>query len=219
MKKDNKVVKKVFKKFKKDFKLLQVVAEKEAQFFTTNTTTVSPPAVELLDPVVSVTFDRAVLLQNKAIVQGAINKNIIYKGPGGQVLHQPESISFSKEVELPGLNPHFTIGKFNRLTLNNDVVEIGPDNHGNQGGIDVQIFVTRLVVKEFLLDNNNNNKKGNSSYVNLETAPPSNGSTIEQKIVLDFIVKVSKFTQVDMEVPAPSPVFECRNVVKCKNNW
>lgn len=183
------------KSFKTNLKLLEVAAEGTVQFFATRNIVLNAPALELLNPVLSVTFDRAIILKDKVIVQGTITKNLIFKVATGAVLHQTELIPVSQEINLPGVNPNFVIGKFNRLVLNNNVVNIGPDNQGTQDGIDVQIFVTRLQSFEFLITD----------------------TTVDQKIILDFIIKVSKFVQKDVLLPGPPPIFECRNVIQCSN--
>lgn len=185
------------KTIRKTLKLLELTAEKPVQVFETNeVNNISPAVVELLDPVLSVQFDRVVLFQNKAIIQGTIFKNLIYKAVGGQLQYLNEEITFTKEVELPGASPNFTTGKFNRMVINtNNVIEIGADNHGVQNGIDIQLYVTQLTAAQFII----------------------NTTTVEEKIVLDFIIKVSKYTQQDVSLLAPGPVFECRNIINCNN--
>jgi len=187
-----------FSSFKRTLKLLDVVAEEEVQYFRENHVTIGEEVIELLDPIVSVTFDRVILLQDKALVQGTINKNIIYKDGTGDVEYFEEApIEFGIDVNLPGLTPGFTIGKFNRAVISNNAIDIGPDNQGTNGGIDVQIYLTRLFTFQRIVD--------------------VNTGAVDQKIVLDFIIKVSKYTQEDVEFPAPQPVFECRNVKSCNN--
>ncbi|AZO95571.1 DUF3794 domain-containing protein [Halocella sp. SP3-1] len=185
----------IMKKIRKTLKLLELTAEEPVHVFETTVTEVSPAVVELLDPVLSVEFDRVVLFQNRAIVQGTIFKNLIYKAVGGQLQYVNEEIPFSKEVELPGVSPNFTTGRFNKMILTNNVIEIGPGNRGAQTGIDIQLYVTQLTAAQIILDT----------------------TTVEQKIILDFIIKVSEYTQQDVDLPAPGPVFECRNIIKCNN--
>ncbi len=187
-----------FSTFKKTLKLLDVVAEEEAQFFKENPVDIGDVVVELLDPIVSVTFDRVILLQDKAIVQGTINKNVIYKDANNDIVFFEEApIEFGIDVNLPGLTPGFTQGKFNRAVITNNVINIGPDNQGTNGGIDIQIYLTRLFTFQRIID--------------------ATSGTIDQKIVLDFIIKVSKYIQQDIEFPAPQAVFECRNVKPCND--
>lgn len=179
--------------FKRTIKLLDVVAENEEQYFTENLVTINEAVVQLLDPIASATFDRVILLRDKAIVQGIINKNIIYKNANNDIVYFEETpISFGLDVKLPGLTPSVTKGVFNRVITNNNLITIGPDNQGTNGGIDVQIFITQLFTSERLI---------NAAI-----------GSIDQKIVLDFIIKVSKYIQQDLYIPAPNPVFEKRNI-------
>lgn len=173
------------------FKLLRVAAEGTGQFVTVNTVTLDSAAMELLDPILSVVIDTAVLARDKAILQGTITKNILYKATTGAVLHQSETIPFFKEVVLPGLNPNVTIGRANRLVPNNNIIQIGPDNRGTNAGIDVQIFITRLEAFQILV----------------------NSTTVDEKIILDCFVKVSKFVQQELVLPTTPRVFECRSNV------
>ena len=185
-----------FSSFKRTLKLLDVVAEEEAQYFRENPVDIGEEIVELLDPIVSVTFDRVILLQDKALVQGTINKNVIYKDCGDDIEYfEEDPIQFGIDVKLSGLTPGFTHGKFNRAVITNNVINIGPDNQGTNGGIDIQIYLTRLFTFQRIID--------------------ATSGTIDQKIVLDFIIKVSKYIQQDIEFPAPQAVFECRNVKPC----
>lgn len=204
-----KPVRKVFKTFKRQLKLLDVVAEAQVQHFIENTAIIEniAPAVqqvgtvvELLDPVVSVTFERAVLLKDKVLIQGFVSKNIIYKNNENDVVYFDEGpIFFGIDVDLPGLTPGFTTGRFNRSVLTSNVIEIGPDNQGTNGGINVQIYPTSVFTFQRL--------------ISVNTGIPG----VDQKIVLDFIIKVSKYIQQDVEFPAPQPVFECRNVKSCND--
>ncbi|MFW5971986.1 MAG: DUF3794 domain-containing protein [Bacillota bacterium] len=186
--------------YKKTLKLLDVVAEKNVQYFTERLVTINNENIsELLDPVTSVTFDQVVILKDKAIVQGTINKNIIYKDGGSDVEYfEEDPISFAIDVELPGLTPGIKIGKFNRLVIANNEIEIGSDNQGTNGGIDVQIYLTGLQVFQQIINNVTN-------------------TDISQKIVLDLIIKISKYTQQEIEFPAPQPVFECKNIRICNS--
>jgi len=187
-----------FSSFKRTLKLLDVVAEEEAQLFKENPVDIGEEIVELLDPIVSVTFDRVILLQDKAIVQGTINKNVIYKDDNDDIVYfEEDPIEFGVDVKLPGLTPSFTHGKFNRAVITNNVINIGSDNQGTNGGIDIQIYLTRLFTFQRIID--------------------ATSGTIDQKIVLDFIIKVSKYIQQDIEFPAPQAVFECRNVKPCND--
>lgn len=205
-----KPVRKVFRTFKKQFKLLDVVAEAEVQHFIENLVPIEilpnlqqiAGIVELLDPVVSVTFDRVILLQNKALVQGTVAKNIIYKNTENDVVYLEEDpILFGIDVDLPGLTPVFTTGKFNRAVLTSNVVEIGPDNQGTNGGINVQIYPTNIF-----------------TFQRLATIAFNGSATIiDQKIVLEFIIKVSKYIQQELEIPEPQPVFECRSIKICSD--
>jgi hypothetical protein len=185
----------LLKTYKKTIKLLEVSAEKAAQYFTAQLVNLNNPALALLEPLLSVSFDRVILFRDKAVVQGNIHKNIIYKDTEGFVRHQPENIPFSKEIDIPGFSPIVTLGKGNRVMLSNNVVNINLNNgvstnQGYQNGIDVQIFVSNLLAEQILLS----------------------PQLIDQKIILDFIVKISKVTQEDMEFAKPSPVFEFRNI-------
>jgi len=182
--------------FKKRLKLLDVIADKQVQVFKVNTNqSLGTTAEALLDPVLSVTFDRVVLFDDKVVVQGIINKNIIIKElNSGKILHLSVPVEFSKAVDLPGLNTTVTIGRGNRAVIVNNVVEIGPDNDGSNAGFDVQIYVERLVSKEILINNN---------------------TAVDEKIILDFILKISKFKQIDLKIPAPARIFEFTNVIDC----
>jgi hypothetical protein len=182
--------------FKKRLKLLDVIADKQVQVFKVNTNEpLGTTAEALLDPVLSVTFDRVVLFDDKVVVQGIINKNIIIKElNSGKILHLSVPVEFSKAVDLPGLNTTVTIGRGNRAVIVNNVVEIGPDNDGSNAGFDVQIYVERLVSKEILINNN---------------------TAVDEKIILDFILKISKFKQIDLKIPAPARIFEFTNVIDC----
>lgn len=82
-----------------------IVATARVQVFETNREILNTPASELLEPIVNVSFDRVVPLRNKILVIGTITKNILYKDTGNTVRHQPVTIPFSKEVEIPGFNP------------------------------------------------------------------------------------------------------------------
>lgn len=231
--------------FKKTFKLLDVVAEEQAQVFKDEITDLTPfiydktndkPAkkakkpemyeyekpgrngkgnketdkgkngkkgkndlnnqitiIEVLRPTITANFDRVVLFKDKAIVQGSISKNVILKFNDGSMSQTTITTNFSKAVELPGLTTTVTIGKFNRAAITNNVIEIGNDNTGSTAGIDVQIYVKNLTSQEILLDS----------------------FTLDEKIVLDFIIKISKFKQQDIEIPAPAKTFEFKNAVDC----
>lgn len=209
MKTKTKPVRKVFKTFKKQFKLLDVVAEAEVQHFIENLVPIEiiGPAeqqiigvAELLEPVVSISFDRVVLLQDKALIQGTVSKNIIYKNTDNDVVYFDEDpIPFGIDVDLPGLTPGFTTGRFNRAVITSNVIDIGPDNQGTNGGINIQIYPTKIFTFQRLTTSN--------------TSVP----VVDQKIIIEFIIKVSKYIQQDLEVPAPQPVFECRNIKMCSD--
>ena len=190
----------VIKSFNRTLKLLDVITEKEVQHFIENPVTIDDDALELLDPIVSVNFERVIILQGKALVQGTINKNIIYKdATADDVEHFEEGpINFGIDIDLPGLTPTFTTGKFNRAVLNNNVITL-ENNQGTNGGFDVQIYLTNLFTFQRII----------------ETRTSLQETDIDQKIVLDFIIKVSKYIQQDIEFPAPQAVFECRNVKPC----
>lgn len=190
----------VFKSFKKTVKLLDVAAENEVQHFIENPLTIDDTVIELLDPIVSVTFNRVVLLQDKAIVQGEILKNLIYKDDNNDIVYFEEGpILFGIDVNLPGLTPGFTIGKFNRLIRTNNFIDIGPDNQGTNGGIDIQIYLTNFFTFQQIIE-------------------VVNGTTnIDQKIVIEFIIKVSKYTQQELDLPESQAIFECRNVQICND--
>lgn len=112
-----------------------VVATPNVQVFFEHTETIEPPALELLPPVVSVTFDRVVPLRGKIIIQGTVHKNILYKAEGGLVRHTAVTIPFAKEVEIPGFNPGSLInGRF--------------FNTGN----DFRFFIDQIFVDQTLLD-------------------------------------------------------------------
>lgn len=177
--------------FKKTFKMFNVEAEEQVQVFLERTEMLNYNAVELLDPVLSVTFDRVILLKDKAIVQGNIYKNIIYKDENFFVRHEIVTIPVTATVEIPGFNPTVTVGRANRAVVTNNVVDIGPDNQGDTNGFDIQIFVKQLTAFQRLI----------------------NANEVEEKIILDFILKISKFDQIDLEIPAPPRVFEFRNVI------
>lgn len=181
-------------KFNRTFKMLDVAAEKQVQVVEEAITPVPMPGVqELLDPIVTVVFERVILLNNKVIVQGEFNVNKIYKAIGGEVRHLSETIPFSKPVDLPGFSPTVTIGPGHRVIARNTVLNIVSGNQATANGIDVQLYIKTLTPVQILLD----------------------PMEIEQKIVMDFLVKISKFDQVTMELPAPARVFEFRNVVDC----
>ncbi|MFW6022958.1 MAG: hypothetical protein ACOCZ5_02685 [bacterium] len=190
---------------KKNLKVLDVVAEKEEQVFIYNFFDLNPcgdiisipektKVEDVYDAVISVNFDNVIILNDKAIVQGVIHKNIIFKLDNGELYHDSVDIVFAEESKLPGLKPTTTVGKFNRAVMTNNIIEIGPDNQGTTAGFDVQIYLTQLTSEEILLDCN---KK------------------LDQKIVLDYILKISKFEQVNMEFPEPNTIYEFKNLKSC----
>lgn len=137
-----------------------------------------PGADELLEPVLSVTFDRQIFLPGKVIIQGTIRKNIIYKERSTRnVAHFPTTIPFMVAKEVPGLLGGIVVGQ-----------RFIPDV-----GIEGEKFVTNLQAFQFLADSR----------------------TVEQKVVLDFILKVSELKQLDVCTVRPAPVFDCRAEVPC----
>ncbi len=115
-----------------------VVAELTHQVFIENTTpALTPPASELLEPVVNVSFDRVVPLRNKIIVQGTIFKNIIYKDTGNKIRHESETIPFSTDIEIPGFTPGTLV-----------------NGRRFPNGNDFKFFIETLFVDETLLNTN-----------------------------------------------------------------
>ncbi|AZO95570.1 DUF3794 domain-containing protein [Halocella sp. SP3-1] len=179
----------------KKINTLELLAEKEVSISKTNNlSNITPPITELLEPIVSVNFARAVFFKNKIVIQGEINKNMIYKADNNIINYEEEGIEFSKEINLPGLSPYYYTGKFNRLIKSNPVIEIN-NLSGFSNGIDIQLYLNNLSVKQFLVNN----------------------TTVEQKIIVDFIIKVSRLTQNKIKLPKPAPVFTCHQKIPCNN--
>lgn len=179
----------------KKINALELLAKKNVTLFKTNTlSNITPLISELLEPTVSVSFSRAVLFKNKIVIQGQINKNMIYKANNNIINYKEEVIEFSKEIAILGLSPYYYTGKFNRLIKNNQVIEINSLS-GFSNGIDIQLYVNNLSVKQFLLNN----------------------TTVEQKIIFCFIIEVSRITQNKIKAPKPAPVFTCNRKIPCNN--
>lgn len=179
----------------KTINTLELIAEKEINIFKRNElSNITPPITELLKPTLFVNFAQVILFKNKIIIQGEINKNMIYKANNNIINYKQEKISFSKEIDLPGLSPYYYTGKFNRLIKSNQVIEIN-NLHGFSNGIDIQLYLTNTNVKEFILTN----------------------TSVEQKILLNFIIKVSRLTQNKIKAPKPAPVFTCNQKKSCNN--
>lgn len=164
---------------RKTIKAEEVIHEQPVQVVEEHTVNLpAPGAQELLEPVLTVTFDRQIFLPGKAIIQGTIRKNIIYKELNtGLVKHFPTTIPFLVAKEVPGLLGGIVIGQ-----------RFIPDV-----GIEGEKFVTNLRAFQFLVS----------------------PTKVEQKVVLDFILKVSQLSQLDVCTVRPAPVFDCRAELPC----
>lgn len=183
------------KTFKRRFQVLNVAAEDQAQVFLTEMQTLPELAQKIVDVSKSIVFDRAILFRNFAIVQGMVMKRIQYVDIDDFKRDFQVTVPFNRKVELPGLNPTVTIGRANRAIVSDNTILIGPNGFGTNDGFTVQLFL-----KQF------NNVD--------ELIPPLPSVNILEKIEFQFLIKISKFEQVDLSLPV-QPVFDCSFATKC----
>ena len=183
------------KTFKRRFKLPKVVAEDQAQVFLVEMQTLPVVAQKIVDVAKNIIFDQVILFRNFVIVQGMVMKRIQFVDENGFKRDFQVSVPFDRKVDLPGLNPTVTIGRANRAVISNNTIPIGPDGIGSSDGFDVQLFL-----KQF------NNVD--------ELIPPLPSLNVREKIEFQFLIKISKFEQVDLSLPV-QPVFDCSFATKC----
>ena len=175
--------------------MLNVAAEDQAQVFLTEMQTLPVAAQKIVDVSKSIVFDRVILFRDFAIVQGMVMKAIQFVDTDGFKRDFHVNVPFNRKVELPGLNPTVTIGRANRAVISDNTILIGPSGFGTNDGFTVQIFL-----KQF------NNVD--------ELIPPLPSVNVLEKIEFGFLIKISRFEQVDISLPV-LPVFDCSFATKC----
>jgi ribosome biogenesis SPOUT family RNA methylase Rps3 len=91
-------------------KLEEVVGENTIQFLAESTITLSRPAIKIREIIAKVVDVTTEVIEDKAIVQGFIHKQIFFISEDNVEFHQAEDVPFSTFVDIigarPGMNVH-----------------------------------------------------------------------------------------------------------------
>jgi hypothetical protein len=109
------------------------------------------------------------VFENKVVIQGIIHKQVFYVDPENFVRHIPEDIPFMTYVDIPGVHPNpFEEVQVHLLDIDTNFHLEPPKQCGYEPG-----------------------DKGHGKE-------PERFATLQQKVVAHILVKVSKWTQLDV---------------------